>query len=52
MIVKIMEPPGELEGLADILIGAIGLSGVLILAAVLLGALAGALVFWKRSRSA
>jgi hypothetical protein len=51
-IVRIMDPPSELEELAEILVSAVGLSGALTLAAALLGAILGALIFWKRSRSA
>jgi hypothetical protein len=52
VIVKIVEPPArELEGLADVLIGAIGLTGVITLAAVVVGFLFGSLMFWYRSRS-
>jgi hypothetical protein len=46
-------PPAndDVSGLADILIGALGLSGILLLVAVLAGLAVGALVFWLRSRS-
>jgi len=43
-------PPdkGDPTGLSDVLIGALGLSGVLILCAVLLAAVfAGVLIFWR-----
>lgn len=35
-VVKIMPPPSDVEGLADVLIGSIGLTGVLIVSAVVL----------------
>jgi len=49
IIVNITEPPkGDPTGLSDVLIGALGLSGVLILCAVVLALLfAGALIFWR-----
>jgi hypothetical protein len=50
VIVKIIEPPHDPTGLADVLIGVLGLSGVLGLAAVLIGIGLGALIFWFRSR--
>jgi hypothetical protein len=51
VIVKLMEPETELSGLADVLLGALGLSGVLLLCALVLGLATGAIVFWVRSRS-
>ena len=36
VIVKIIPPAGEIEGLSDVLIGALGLTGVLVLSAVAL----------------
>jgi hypothetical protein len=46
------DPKDDISGLADVLIGALGLAGALILAAVLIGIGFGAVVFWLRSRSA
>jgi hypothetical protein len=53
IIVKIIEPPpkSELSGLADVLIGSLGLTGVITIAAILLGAVMAAVMFWIRSRS-
>jgi hypothetical protein len=50
IIVKIVETPHDPTGLADVLLGAIGLTGVIVLAAVTLGLVVGALIFWFRSR--
>jgi len=50
IIVKIVEPPHDPTGLAGVLIGAIGLTGVIVLAAVTLGLVLGALIFWVRSK--
>jgi hypothetical protein len=35
-IVKIIQPPSELQGLSDVLVGSLGLTGVFVLSAVLL----------------
>ena len=51
IIVKIVEP-SELSGLADVLLGAIGLTGVLTLLAIAAGDVVAGLLFWWRSRSA
>ena len=50
IIVKIVEPPHDPTGLAGVLIGAIGLTGVIVLAAVTFGLVFGALIFWVRSK--
>jgi len=51
IIVKLIEPPhSELSGLADVLIGSIGLTGALALMALVLGVVAGGILFFVRSR--
>jgi hypothetical protein len=52
IIVTIAQPAAksELSGLADILIGSLGLTGVIVLAAVLCGAVLAGVMFWVRSR--
>jgi hypothetical protein len=50
VIVKIIEPPKDPTGLADVLVGVLGLSSVLGLAAISIGIAIGALIFWVRSR--
>jgi len=50
-IVKLVELPSDPTGLADVLIGALGLTGVIVIMAVLLGFVLGAVLFWIRSRS-
>jgi hypothetical protein len=52
IIVKIIQPPSEVSGLADVLIGSLGLSGVIALGSILVGLLFAAVLFWFRSRSA
>ena len=51
IIVKLIEPPhSELSGLADVLIGSIGLTGALTLIALILGIVVGGVMFFIRSR--
>ena len=50
IIVKIVEPDDDPLGLANVIIGALGLSGALALAAILLGLLLAGVLFIVRSR--
>lgn len=52
IIVKIIPPEkkSELSGLADVLLGSLGVTGVIVVAAVLMGAVMAAIMFWIRSR--
>jgi hypothetical protein len=50
IIVKIIEPNRDPTGLADVLIGALGLTGVMVLIAVIAAAIFAAVLFWSRSR--
>ena len=52
IIVKLIEPPAksELTGLADVLLGSLGLTGAIVLAAVLVGLVFASVLFWVRSR--
>jgi ABC-type phosphate transport system permease subunit len=52
IIVKLIEPPHDPTGIAGAILGAIGLTAAITLAAVTLGLIAGALIFWLRSRQA
>jgi hypothetical protein len=55
VIVRIIEPPKDTSGLStlrDVLIGSLGLTGAIVLAALVLGAAMAALMFWLRRRSA
>ena len=54
IIVKIIPPEtkSDLQGLSDVLLGSIGLTGVITLAALLLGAALAGVMFWFRSRTA
>ena len=51
ILVDITQPPkGDPTGLSDVLIGALGLSGALILAAFVLALIFASALFWWRSR--
>jgi hypothetical protein len=54
IIVKIIQPEAksDLEGLSDILLGSLGLTGIITLGALLLGVVMAGVMFWVRSRSA
>lgn len=52
IVVRVIEEPVETTGIADIIVGALGLTGVLLLIALLLGAaLGGTLIAIKRVRA-
>jgi hypothetical protein len=47
-MVKIMQPPSDVEGLADVLLGSLGLVGLLVVSAlVLAGLFAGGLYLYR-----
>ena len=50
LIVRIIEAPHDPTGLADVLVGVLGLSSVLGLGAIAIGIGIGVLIFWFRSR--
>jgi hypothetical protein len=54
IIVKIIQPEqkSDLQGLSDVLLGSLGLTGLITLAALLLGVALAGVMFWIRSRSA
>jgi len=52
IVVRVLEEPVKSTGVADILVGALGLTGVMLLAALLLGAaLGGILIGIKKLRA-
>ena len=51
MIVKLIEPPSDPTGLAEVFIGVVRFAGVWVLVAVALGAAMAYALFWYRSRS-
>ena len=48
VIVKIIDPPSDVEGLADVLLGALGLTGLFVVAAVVAALLLAAGLFYFR----
>ena len=54
IIVRIIQPEqkSDLQGLSDVLLGSLGLTGLITLAALLLGVALAGVMFWIRSRSA
>ncbi len=50
IIVKIVETPHDPTGLTEVLIGALGLTGVLVLLALAVGLAFGGFLFFARSR--
>ena len=52
IVVKLMETPHDPTGLADVLIGSLGLTGAIVLLALVTGAIFAGVLFWYRSRSA
>ena len=53
IIVTIQQTPpkSDLAGLADVLLGSLGLTGAIVIAAVVMGALMAGVMYWVRSRS-
>lgn len=50
VIVKLVEPAGDPTGLSQVLLGALGLTGILVLLALLAALIFGGLLLWFRSR--
>jgi hypothetical protein len=51
-VVKLIEPPGDPTGIADVVVGSIGLTGALILIALVAAAVMAGGLYWFRSREA
>ena len=52
VVVKIIRPPEkELGGLADVLLGSLGLTGIMVLGALVAAVIFGSVLFWIRSRT-
>jgi hypothetical protein len=49
-MVKLIQPPSDVEGLADVLIGSLGLTGVLVLSAVVLALVFAGSLYLFRSK--
>ena len=52
VVVKIVEAPHDPTGISDVIVGAIGLTGFIVLIALLLGLIFGGVLFWFRRNSA
>jgi ABC-type Fe3+-siderophore transport system permease subunit len=52
MIVRIIEPPSDVSGLGEVLLGALGLTGAIVLAAMLFGVICAVLIYFVHSRQA
>ena len=50
VIIKLIDPPEQ--GMDEVLVGALGLTGVIVVAALVLGLALAGIMFWRRSRSA
>lgn len=51
IIVRIIDPPPDIAGLADVLLGALGITGVIAVGALVIGLGFAGVLFWLRSRS-
>lgn len=51
IIVKVITPPHDPTGISDVIIGAIGLTGAIVVLAVVLGLVMAGLLFWFRHRN-
>jgi hypothetical protein len=51
IIVRIIDPPPDIAGLADVLLGALGITGVIAVGALVVGLGFAGVLFWLRSRA-
>jgi hypothetical protein len=51
IIVKLIDPPSDISGLADVLLGALGITGVIVVGALVVGVGFAGVLFWIRSRA-
>jgi hypothetical protein len=51
IIVRIIEPPSDISALGDVLLGALGITGVIVLAAVVFGVVLAGVMFMIRHRA-
>jgi hypothetical protein len=51
VIVRLYETPHDPTGLADVLLRALGFTGLLILLAIVTAAAVGGFLYWRRSRT-
>ena len=52
IIVKIIDPPSDVSTLGDVLLGALGITGVIVLGAIVFGVVLAGVMFLVRHRSA
>ena len=52
VIVRVIDPPTQELGIGQIILQALGLTGIILVASLLLGIAAGALIIWLRVRQA
>jgi hypothetical protein len=50
-MIKIMDPPSDIEGLGEVLLGALGITGAIVVAALVTGLVFAALLFLVRKYS-
>jgi hypothetical protein len=51
IIVKLIDPPSDISGLADVLLGALGITGIIVVGALVVGVGFAGVLFWIRSRA-
>jgi hypothetical protein len=51
IIVRLIDPPSDISGLADVLIASITITGVIVVGAVVFGLVLAGALFWFRSRA-
>jgi ABC-type phosphate transport system permease subunit len=51
IIVKVISPPTDPTGIADVIVGSIGLTGAITLLAIVLGLVMAGILYWVRSRN-
>lgn len=49
IIVRVITPPRDPTGIADVIVGSIGLTGAIVLLAIVLGLVMAGILFWFRS---
>ena len=50
-MVRIIDPPSDVSALGDVMLGALGITGIIILSALVAGLVFAGAMFWVRSRS-
>ena len=50
IIIKLIDPPSDIQGLGDVLLGALGIAGAITLAALIAGLVFAAVIYLVRKR--